>query len=94
MESSTGMTSNKTCVGERGKHRLRGVRQKDVIKLLYSRAESAHSLGLSKRSIDYLIAMRKLATRRIGSRVLIPFSELRRFAAGNHPEALAEVRLN
>ena len=41
--------------------------------------------SLSKHAIDYLISNRKLAVRRIGSRALVPFSELRRFASGDHP---------
>lgn len=66
------------------------MQQQDIVKLLYSRQESALSLGISKRSVDYLIANKKLKTRRIGGRVLIPFTELKRFAAGDHPEAMVQ----
>jgi excisionase family DNA binding protein len=51
-----------------------------------SRDEAAQLLSISRRSIDYLVANRRLATRRIGSRVLIPVADLRRFARGDHPE--------
>lgn len=62
-----------------------------VEKFLFSRREGALSLGISTRSIDYLIAGKKLDTRRIGSKVLITRESLRRFAAGNHPEAIRPV---
>lgn len=60
-----------------------------VEKLLYSKTEAAFALGVSKRSIEYLISGRKLDTRRIGSRVLIPAESLRRFARANHFETVA-----
>lgn len=41
-------------------------------------------LSVSIRSLDYLIANKQLATRRIGKKVLIPHSELVRYAKGNH----------
>ena len=60
-----------------------------VQKLLYSKTEAAFALGVSKRSIEYLISGRKLDTRRIGTRVLIPAESLRRFARANHFETVA-----
>ena len=60
-----------------------------VEKFLYSKAEAAYALGVSKRSIEYLISAQKLETRRIGSRVLIPADALRRFARANHFESVA-----
>jgi excisionase family DNA binding protein len=63
---------------------------KDCIeKFLYTRNEAAHALGLSLRSIAYLIQQQRLATRRIGARVLIHKDELRRFARGHHTDAIA-----
>jgi excisionase family DNA binding protein len=63
---------------------------KDCIeKFLYTRNEAAHALGLSLRSVAYLIQQQRLATRRIGSRVLIHKDELRRFARGHHTDAIA-----
>jgi excisionase family DNA binding protein len=56
----------------------------DEARLLYDRKGAAQQLSISVRSLDYLIANRKLETRRIGKKVLIPYAELRRFAKGNH----------
>ena len=58
-------------------------------KLLVSREEAASLLSISKRALDYLIANRTLAVRRIGTRVLIPIRDLEQFAQNNHPERLA-----
>jgi hypothetical protein len=41
-------------------------------KILASREEAAQMLSISQRALDYLIATRRLPTRRIGGRVLIP----------------------
>ena len=41
-------------------------------------------LSLSQRSLDYLLANGELNVRRIGSRVLIPLSELQRYARIDH----------
>jgi hypothetical protein len=45
-------------------------------------------LSISQRALDYLIATRRLPTRRIGGRVLIPVSELRKYARTDHPERI------
>jgi Helix-turn-helix domain len=58
----------------------------DVEKLLYSRRDTAEALSLSVRSVDYLITTRRLPTRRIGGKILIPASAVRRFAREDHPE--------
>jgi hypothetical protein len=50
----------------------------DGEKLLYSRQEAAYALGISVRSIDYMIANKLLLVRRLGGRVLIPAPEVRR----------------
>lgn len=55
-------------------------------KLLVSRGEAAQLLSISQRGLDYLIANRKLPTRRIGGRVLVPVADLRKYARGDHPE--------
>lgn len=54
--------------------------QADVVKLLYRRDEVAFALGLSVRSIDAMIADRRLTTRRFGRCVLIPAADVRRVA--------------
>lgn len=55
-----------------------------VEKLLYSRRDAATALSLSVRSIDYLVASRRLISRRFGGKILIPASDLRRFARSDH----------
>jgi excisionase family DNA binding protein len=57
-------------------------------KLLVSRGEAAQLLSISQRGLDYLIANRKLPTRRIGGRVLVPVADLRRYAGGDHLERI------
>jgi hypothetical protein len=60
-------------------------------RLLYSRKEAARQLSISIRSLDDLIATKKLATRRLGKRVLVPHGELVRFARADHFEPMAEA---
>jgi hypothetical protein len=40
-------------------------------------------------AFHYLIANKQIATRRIGSRVLIAVTELQRFSRRDHPESVA-----
>jgi excisionase family DNA binding protein len=58
-------------------------------RLLVGRKEAADLLSISARALDYLVANKQLTTRRIGSRVLIPVSDLQRFARADHPQRLA-----
>jgi excisionase family DNA binding protein len=58
-------------------------------KLLVGRQEAAAMLSISCRALDYLVANKQLTTRRIGTRVLIPITDLKRFSRGDHPERLA-----
>lgn len=60
----------------------------ETTKFLYSKKEAAASLGVSARTVDYLIARGELETKRIGKKVLIPREVLRRFACADHPEAV------
>src|SRR5665213_2844312 len=57
-------------------------------KLLVGRVEAAGMLSISCRALDYLVANKQLLIRRIGTRVLIPLSELQRFSRSDHPERL------
>lgn len=57
-------------------------------KILVGRIEAAGMLSISCRALDYLVANKQLLIRRIGTRVLIPVSELRRFSRSDHPEHL------
>lgn len=59
-----------------------------VEKLLYSRRDTAEALCLSIRSVDYLITTGRLSTRRIGGKILIPATAVRRFAREDHPESV------
>jgi excisionase family DNA binding protein len=57
-------------------------------KLLVSREEAAQLLSISQRALDYLVASKRLPTRRIGGRVLIPVADLRKYARCDHPERI------
>jgi hypothetical protein len=46
--------------------------------LMVSRERASELLGVSVRSIDYLIADKRVKTRRIGKRVLITMTEINR----------------
>ena len=56
-------------------------------RLLLGKSEAARILGLSLRTVDYLIAHSELRVRRVGKRVLISHSELERFANGEEVDA-------
>lgn len=56
--------------------------------LLLSRLDAARALGISLRSLAYLVADKRLPTRRIGRRVLIPAAAVRRYALADHPEQI------
>jgi excisionase family DNA binding protein len=58
-------------------------------RLLYDRKSAAQLLSISIRSLDYLVANRKIPTRRIGSRVLIHNNDLTRFAQGVNLRSVA-----
>jgi excisionase family DNA binding protein len=55
---------------------------------LVSREEAAQMLSISQRGLDYLVASKRLSTRRIGGRVLIPTADLRKYARCDHPERI------
>jgi len=54
-------------------------------RLLFARRESAAILNISVRELDYRIARGELAVRRVGRRVLIPRTELEKFASNSEP---------
>jgi hypothetical protein len=60
--------------------------EQSVEKLLYSRRDTAEALCISIRSVDYLITTGRLSTRRIGGKILIPATAVRRFSREDHPE--------
>jgi excisionase family DNA binding protein len=51
-------------------------------KILVSKIEAAEALSVSLRMIDYLIAQKQLAVRRIGKRVLVSRESLEQLAHG------------
>jgi hypothetical protein len=57
-----------------------------VPKLLYSRKDAAFVLSISVRSLDYLVAQKRLAFRKIGKRILFAHNELVKFAKADHLE--------
>jgi len=58
-------------------------------RLLVGRTEAAQLLSISKRSLDYLVANKHIAVRRIGARVLIPIADLKRYSRVDHPQRVA-----
>ena len=61
----------------------------DGHRLLVCKREAAALLSISPRALDYLLANKQIAVRRIGSRVLIPMTELQKFSRADHPAPLA-----
>jgi excisionase family DNA binding protein len=61
--------------------------------VLLSKNEASQVLNLSLRTIDNLIARGELMVRRVGRRVLIPTTELQKFAAtsARRPAHVAET---
>ena len=55
-----------------------------VTRLLYSRKEAAQQLSISPRMLDYFIGQKKINARKIGRRILIPHTELVKFARQDH----------
>jgi excisionase family DNA binding protein len=55
-----------------------------VTKMLLSKKEFADAVGISVRTADNLIACKEIPVRRIGRRVLIPISEVEKFAKRDH----------
>lgn len=62
-----------------------------LTKILVSRRDAAALMSVSQRAIDYLIADGRIASRRVGGRVLIPLRALEAFAAQDHT-ALSSLR--
>jgi hypothetical protein len=53
-------------------------------KILYDRKSAAYALSISVRSLDYLIANKRLNTLKLGSKVMIGHGELVKFSRQNH----------
>jgi len=52
--------------------------------ILISKKNASRALSISLRKLDYLIASKEIAVRRIGRRVLIPRRALYEFARRDH----------
>ena len=61
-------------------------------RLLLSRTDAAQLLCISQRALDYLVATRRLPTRRIGKRVLIPLADLRKYHVATVQRLLQDDR--
>jgi hypothetical protein len=57
---------------------------REVPKLMYTRAEASYSLGISRRSLDWCIKHRQIAVRKFGRRVLVPYESLLKFSKSDH----------
>jgi hypothetical protein len=53
-------------------------------KILYDRKSAAYALSISVRSLDYLIANKRLNTVKMGSKVMLSHGELVKFSRQNH----------
>jgi excisionase family DNA binding protein len=53
--------------------------------LALSKLEAARMLGVSPRTVDRLIALKRLPVRRLGRRVLIPRNGLQNLLRADHP---------
>jgi len=58
-------------------------RASDVLAI--SKLEAARMLGVSLRTLDRLIALKQLAVRRLGRRVLVPRNSLQFLLRSDHP---------
>ena len=57
--------------------------------LALSKIDAAQMLGVSLRTVDRLIALKRLPVRRLGRRVLIPRNSLQNFLRVDHPTQAA-----
>jgi excisionase family DNA binding protein len=54
--------------------------------LLLTRQEVAHELRVSTKTVDRLITKGCFKVTRIGRSIRIPYSEVQKFAKGDHPQ--------
>jgi excisionase family DNA binding protein len=55
-----------------------------VQKLMFTRKETAYTLGVSTRSVDKLIKSKKLPSRQFGRKVMVSFDALVKFSKQDH----------
>lgn len=61
-------------------------------RLLYDRKNAALQLSISVRSLDYLIAQKRIRTVRKGKKVMVPHADLVRYANTNDYEPMTPPR--
>lgn len=66
----------------------------DEERLLYDRKSAALQLSISVRSLDYLISKKELVVRRMGKKILIPRSELVKFARKEHKSVASDLYIS
>jgi excisionase family DNA binding protein len=69
----------------------RGWESSELGPLLVSKREAAALLSLCIRTLDKLIATKELPARRVGKRVLVPYSALVAFSRRDHIAATDQV---
>lgn len=84
MNKTKGLAESETQLGDAGIIADLMAAGEDRPRLLYSRTEAAYQLCISARAVDYLISKKELAVRRMGKKILIPYSELVKFARKDH----------
>ncbi len=72
-------------------HRTDTQRNAHIEPLLYDRKTTARLLSVSVRSVDYMVQSGRLGHRRIGTRVLIPASQVRRMAETGCPYGVTDT---
>jgi excisionase family DNA binding protein len=60
-------------------------------KLALSRSEAAFALSISLRTLDNLLALKEIPSRRIGTRVIITADAIRQFLRRDHPTRREEI---
>lgn len=63
-----------------------------VEKLLYDKKSAAFALSVSVRTIDNMLADKRLSYRRCGRKVLIPASDIRRISKCEQLQEAGDVR--
>lgn len=56
----------------------------EITRLLYSKSEAAALLSISPRTLDNMIALKRITARRVGARVLIPWEAMLKFCKADH----------
>jgi hypothetical protein len=74
--------------GIRVMHSPRPMTPQPTTRILYDRKSAATQLSISLRGLAYILSRGELSTRRFGNKVLIPHSELVRWARSHHTDSV------